>query len=162
MRRARARAAPSETEKVRTSCSPGEERDRLEGARVADAGKDELGPEQRQEAVRLPIPPRPGLCKVLQAGQRHDTLAATLGDERREVVEGRDVCQLVKDEKQWRLSKTSGASVQASPALGSATVADQRALIDGGPHLANQPRDERGGVSLMIAAGADIQRSPAV
>jgi hypothetical protein len=80
----------------------GEERDRLEGPGVADPGKHELGPEQRQEPVRLAVPPRPGLCEVLQAGQRHDTLAATLGNERREVVQGRDVRQFVEDEKKWR------------------------------------------------------------
>ena len=80
----------------------GEERDGLEGPSVADARKHELGPEQRQEPVRLAVPPRPGLSKVLQAGQRHDTLTATLRNERREVVEGRDVRQFVEHEKKGR------------------------------------------------------------
>ena len=143
----------------------GEERDGLEGAGVADAWEDELGSEQRKEAVRLTLPPGSGLREILQASESHDALTAAFRDELRQVVQRRDVRQLVEHEQQrsHRRDRRTDRARDRRPGIARRSSRRRlRALIGGGPDFPQKPGDERRSVALMIAAGADIKRSAAV
>src|ERR1035437_1209226 len=76
------------------------ERYGFQGAGVGDAGEDELGLEEREEAVcGVGTPAGAGLGEVLQADEDVQALSAAFGDERGEVVDGRDVRDLIQTEE---------------------------------------------------------------
>lgn len=92
-------------------------------------------------------PQRADACeKILQAGECHDTLAAPFCDERREIVQGGDVGQLVEGEEH------GGSRGGSSGTQGSGT------LVGGHAQIPQHAGHEGGGVALLVAAGADVER----
>src|SRR5579862_6176855 len=119
-----------------------DEAERFEGSGVADAWEHELGLEEREKPLGGAVAPaRSGLTEVLEAGHYVESLATGFTDERGEVVDRRDVRDLVEAAEQ-----RSGGRMRGGAAIGG--MAD----------LLEQADDERGAERLAVRGGGDVDR----
>ena len=103
-------------------------------------GRISLDAEQGQEPVRGLAPPGSRLGEVLERGEEREALPAALGGDLRQLLERRDVRDLVQREQHPRC---------AGPG-------SRWALVRRAPDLRQQPADERRGGGLLLGGRVDV------
>lgn len=112
---------------------------------VGDAGEDELGLKEREEAVGRGLAPAgAGLGEVLEADEDVEVLSAAFGDERGEIVDRCDVRDLVEAEEHGRVAGVLGGG----GGVGVGGVMD----------LLLEPDDERCAEGLAVRGRGDVDR----
>ena len=86
----------------------GEHRDRFESSQIPSIPwKKDLPSEKREKTLCSGSPPLARLRReILKTGEREDALARSFGEKCRQIVERRDVGELIENEQCWRIDCT--------------------------------------------------------